>query len=147
MTYSAVILPLLVLICQFGKCCSIIKEKYNWIPYLKGFSVECVPSSSTSERCSAPKNLGLCKDKFEIVYPKFKLQGRWYFDTSINDCAAFLYGGCGGNGNNFQTKKNCRATCVRGLNRDININLIDDIDKVENIEDLKSVIRIWVGWK
>ena len=72
---------------------------------------------------------------------------RWYFDTSINDCAAFYYGGCGGNGNNFLNRENCRATCVHGgLNRDINIdfNNIDSIDNiaVDNIDQIDSVDNI-----
>ena len=81
---------------------------------------------------------------------------RWYFDTSINDCAAFYYGGCGGNGNNFQNRENCRATCVLGgLNRDININFngvdnieniaidnIDQIDSVNNIDNIDNIHHI-----
>uniref|UniRef100_A0A4X2KHA9 BPTI/Kunitz inhibitor domain-containing protein n=1 Tax=Vombatus ursinus TaxID=29139 RepID=A0A4X2KHA9_VOMUR len=36
---------------------------------------------------------------------------RWYYDFKSNTCGLFLYGGCGGNNNNFQSKTDCLETC------------------------------------
>ncbi|XP_051838872.1 eppin-like [Antechinus flavipes] len=36
---------------------------------------------------------------------------RWAYDDEIKDCVKFIYGGCEGNNNNFQTQKICRKTC------------------------------------
>lgn len=37
--------------------------------------------------------------------------GRWYFDTRDKQCRQFYYGGCGGNGNNFETQTQCQQRC------------------------------------
>mmetsp|Transcript_31142 Transcript_31142/g.50028 ORF Transcript_31142/g.50028 Transcript_31142/m.50028 type:complete len:174 (+) Transcript_31142:38-559(+) len=49
--------------------------------------------------CSLPAVTGLCKAYFP----------RYYFDG--NRCAQFIYGGCGGNANNFETKQECKDAC------------------------------------
>uniref|UniRef100_A0A224Y2M0 Pancreatic trypsin inhibitor n=1 Tax=Rhipicephalus zambeziensis TaxID=60191 RepID=A0A224Y2M0_9ACAR len=38
---------------------------------------------------------------------------RYYFDETINQCVEFIYGGCGGNGNNFISKQECHRQCDR----------------------------------
>ncbi|CDW53418.1 papilin [Trichuris trichiura] len=52
--------------------------------------------------CQHPKDVGTCKGYFH----------RWYFDSNIGWCKRFVYGGCGGNGNNFATLQECRTTCL-----------------------------------
>lgn len=47
-----------------------------------------------------PKVTGPCKASFM----------KWYFN-GVN-CSQFVYGGCGGNGNRFDTEATCLATCV-----------------------------------
>ncbi|CAH1797991.1 unnamed protein product, partial [Owenia fusiformis] len=51
--------------------------------------------------CSLPKLPGKCKGYFE----------RWYFDANTFTCKMFVYGGCGANGNNFESLGACRQTC------------------------------------
>ena len=50
-----------------------------------------------------------------VVYPKTgpcrAAFPRWYFNSTLNECIEFVYGGCDGNENNFKTKKNCTETC------------------------------------
>ena len=36
---------------------------------------------------------------------------RYFYNSSIDDCASFHYGGCDGNENNFHTLFACRALC------------------------------------
>uniref|UniRef100_A0A8C4SMM6 BPTI/Kunitz inhibitor domain-containing protein n=1 Tax=Erpetoichthys calabaricus TaxID=27687 RepID=A0A8C4SMM6_ERPCA len=38
---------------------------------------------------------------------------KWYFDSKTKTCDTFIYGGCKGNGNNFETKKQCQDLCAR----------------------------------
>lgn len=39
---------------------------------------------------------------------------RWYFDRQSNQCLEFLYGGCQGNTNNFETREECQKSCASG---------------------------------
>ncbi|KAJ8004896.1 hypothetical protein DPEC_G00141050 [Dallia pectoralis] len=38
---------------------------------------------------------------------------KWYFDTKQHECSRFWYGGCGGNGNRFETQEACEGLCLR----------------------------------
>ncbi|CAH1772844.1 unnamed protein product, partial [Owenia fusiformis] len=51
--------------------------------------------------CSLPKDSGPCRALFR----------RWYYDSEISQCQPFIYGGCKGNGNNFETQQLCREKC------------------------------------
>ncbi|XP_017288294.1 collagen alpha-1(XXVIII) chain isoform X2 [Kryptolebias marmoratus] len=60
---------------------------------------ETIPSDP---RCGLVLDQGTCRD-YNI---------RWYYDKQANACAQFWYGGCGGNKNRFDTKDECKTTCV-----------------------------------
>ena len=47
------------------------------------------------------KEVGKCK----ALFP------RWYYDNSLNECQEFVFGGCGGNKNNFESKAACLQKC------------------------------------
>ncbi len=51
--------------------------------------------------CNLPKIVGMCK----AAFPRF------YYDSATNNCESFIYGGCQGNENNFETQDNCEKTC------------------------------------
>ena len=51
--------------------------------------------------CKLPKIIGDCK----AAFPKY------YFDSTSGQCKSFTYGGCGGNGNNFNTRGECEQQC------------------------------------
>ncbi|XP_004858207.2 eppin [Heterocephalus glaber] len=53
--------------------------------------------------CSLPKEKGLCMAYFR----------RWWYNKENNTCDLFIYGGCRGNSNNFQTKGICQNFCGR----------------------------------
>ncbi|KAG8141466.1 hypothetical protein E2320_007090, partial [Naja naja] len=55
------------------------------------------------EICTLPPKVGKCKASFL----------RFYFNAATGNCEGFIYGGCGGNKNNFVTLGQCRATCQR----------------------------------
>uniref|UniRef100_H9GQ81 Serine peptidase inhibitor, Kunitz type 2 n=1 Tax=Anolis carolinensis TaxID=28377 RepID=H9GQ81_ANOCA len=51
--------------------------------------------------CAAPKEVGHCRASFP----------RWYFDTETRTCKMFIYGGCGGNKNNYIFEEHCLNQC------------------------------------
>ncbi|XP_057708240.1 amyloid-beta A4 protein-like isoform X2 [Corythoichthys intestinalis] len=55
--------------------------------------------------CWAPAKSGPCHDMLE----------RWYFVPEKARCAPFLFGGCGGNRNNFDSEEYCLAVCSSSL--------------------------------
>ena len=54
--------------------------------------------------CEHPVDQGECTGDFT----------RFAYNTEKNECHKIVYGGCGGNGNNFPTFEDCRMACVKG---------------------------------
>ena len=52
--------------------------------------------------CRLAKQPGPCKANMH----------RFYYDAASKQCKKFSFGGCGGNGNNFETKEQCDARCA-----------------------------------
>ena len=63
-----------------------------------------------SDRCLLPKVIGPCRARAP----------RYYYDKTTGYCHYFVYGGCRGNENRFQTIDECNDSC-RGKN-DSNTN-------------------------
>ncbi|XP_055022592.1 kunitz-type protease inhibitor 2 [Boleophthalmus pectinirostris] len=59
-------------------------------------------NNSTADVCSMPIVTGICK----AMIP------RWAFDAEIGVCVSFVYGGCGGNNNSFESQEECEAACA-----------------------------------
>ncbi|NWV16893.1 PCPI inhibitor, partial [Origma solitaria] len=38
----------------------------------------------------------------------------WFFNSSAETCESFVFGGCGGNENNFGSERECRESCGAG---------------------------------
>ena len=66
------------------------------------FFLRCLFSMLQEPRCNLPMKDGLCRATFP----------RWYFNRQTGVCEHFLYGGCGGNKNNFRTKDECIRACA-----------------------------------
>jgi len=56
----------------------------------------------TSPYCQLPMLVGRCKAAFP----------RWFYDSNTNTCKQFVFGGCGGNMNNFERKQDCEESCL-----------------------------------
>lgn len=59
------------------------------------------PLASPPSECNQSIQVGPCDAAFS----------RFAFDTSSGQCVPFLYGGCEGNSNNFETLSECQTTC------------------------------------
>ncbi|KAM9308074.1 papilin-like [Gastrophryne carolinensis] len=65
------------------------------------------------------KTLAECKQAYkECVSPPYTgdceaLAIRYNYDAETNTCNEFNYGGCGGNGNNYETLEECERTCKK----------------------------------
>ncbi|XP_046577525.1 BPTI/Kunitz domain-containing protein-like [Haliotis rubra] len=55
------------------------------------------------DNCSLPMVIGRCRAAFR----------RYFFNPASGQCEQFLYGGCGGNANNFKTLQECHRVCRR----------------------------------
>lgn len=67
---------------------------------------ECMEADSSDgppKFCLVPPMRGNCNQAPEI---------RYFFNRLANDCGQFLYTGCEGSKNDFDTYKLCRETCV-----------------------------------
>jgi hypothetical protein len=54
------------------------------------------------------KEPGKCDKKLE----------RFYFDQKLKACLFFIYSGCEGNANNFETLEECKTACMKDDNID-----------------------------
>ncbi|XP_016060269.1 PREDICTED: WAP four-disulfide core domain protein 6A-like [Miniopterus natalensis] len=53
--------------------------------------------------CSLPKIVGPCLAHFPC----------WWYNTETQACSKFIYGGCQGNNNNFQSESICKVICKK----------------------------------
>lgn len=58
-------------------------------------------NDSTAVLCRLPMKVGSCR----AAFPKF------FYNVTNQSCQKFIYGGCEANGNNFDTRDECEATC------------------------------------
>lgn len=54
--------------------------------------------------CTRPSDSGPCK----------AMKIRYYFNIQTGKCEKFVYGGCQGNANNFESMDDCRTKCKKG---------------------------------
>ena len=70
---------------------------YSKLKYMQKFN-------SSSELCLQPVEAGPCRGYFP----------RWFYNTTSERCEQFIYGGCKGNVNRFETRENCESACECG---------------------------------
>ncbi|KYB26517.1 Papilin-like Protein [Tribolium castaneum] len=61
------------------------------------------PKEIEKDLCQLAADIGTCGNYTD----------RWYYDTREKTCRQFYYGGCGGNGNNFETQQQCEQRCTK----------------------------------
>ncbi|XP_072130540.1 kunitz-type protease inhibitor 2 isoform X4 [Mobula birostris] len=91
--------------------CDVVRDSYTLLTAPGGSAEqdddvsEPQPRALSAEEnkayCYAPAVTGRCRAAFP----------RWYYDPAQQNCLPFIYGGCGGNNNNFVSKGNCLAAC------------------------------------
>ena len=68
-------------------------------------------SSLTGKRTMAPS---ACDEPLHFGACRLRLI-RWFFNPNTGRCMMFFYSGCGGNGNNFPSLRQCLAVCAGRL--------------------------------
>ena len=71
--------------------------QYKAFPHILSFSLYIYKP----EFCLEPELKGPCKDQMT----------RYFYNAKTGYCEPFVYGGCEGNKNNFQTLSDCIVTC------------------------------------
>ncbi|XP_067126055.1 boophilin-H2-like [Centruroides vittatus] len=61
----------------------------------------CINTDATEVECTLLPEKGPCGGQFE----------HFYYNVTARKCRAFIYGGCGGNSNNFRTLQECCDYC------------------------------------
>jgi hypothetical protein len=74
--------------------------------------------------CRLPKDPGGCR----AAIPK------WFYNVETKSCETFNFGGCEGNGNNFETEQECQDKCNSTGNR--------SSSKSEGIESRLDLLQI-----
>ena len=69
------------------------------------YNAGVVAEEAVSDACDMPAETGVCRGFFP----------RYYFDRTTGTCQKFVYGGCGGNENNFETIEDCQQRCGKCL--------------------------------
>uniref|UniRef100_A0A4W3I7C0 BPTI/Kunitz inhibitor domain-containing protein n=1 Tax=Callorhinchus milii TaxID=7868 RepID=A0A4W3I7C0_CALMI len=71
--------------------------------FIQTSSIRCLKYLFLADICQQPMETGPCRGMF--------LQ--WWYNSKTRKCTQFVFGGCRGNQNKFETKKECEATCAR----------------------------------
>ncbi|KAL5010540.1 hypothetical protein ScPMuIL_012845 [Solemya velum] len=84
--------------------------------------------------CSLTTEVGPCRGSFT----------RWHFDRDSKTCKTFLYGGCRGNENRFDTKEDCIELCTKqkghnGLSAELTDILEEDMERMMKKQKTNSL--------
>lgn len=55
------------------------------------------------KNCALAKDPGPCNERASL---------KWYFDSKSSKCRRFVYGGCQGNGNRWDSDAECKRKCI-----------------------------------
>ncbi|KAJ8924359.1 hypothetical protein NQ315_007155 [Exocentrus adspersus] len=97
-----------------------------------------------SDVCQLSPEGGTCRDSLK----------RWYFNKAKNRCKQFVYSGCGGNQNNFNSKKECHQRCFNRSTENLQESCALNYDhgpcnnlteKWTYSQDYGNCVRFWYG--
>ena len=74
---------------------------------IKLHDVNISAPASQSERCRGPAVPGPCRASFPM----------WYYNETERRCQRFIYGGCGGSENRFDSEDDCVENCATTTSR------------------------------
>ncbi|KHJ95481.1 Kunitz/Bovine pancreatic trypsin inhibitor domain protein [Oesophagostomum dentatum] len=63
--------------------------------------VDPTPSGPSAGVCALPISTGKCRAALR----------RYGYDSTLKKCVSFIYGGCEGNANRFETMEDCQSSC------------------------------------
>lgn len=96
--------------CDGTADCLDASDEANCQRYVIGFEdLQNIPITSDKGHCVDLPDTGLCKEHIP----------RWYYNPFSQSCARFTYGGCGGNGNNFEEEQQCLQSCQGVSKKDV----------------------------
>ncbi|XP_040460017.1 tissue factor pathway inhibitor isoform X3 [Falco naumanni] len=98
------------------------KEERNQFPIF--FEPPPIPSL-----CMTPMDRGLCRAK----------ELRFFYHYSTGRCRPFSYSGCGGNENNFTSRKSCLRICKKGFNKTKGERRLIKIKKKRKKQSIKAL--------
>ncbi|XP_051494444.1 amyloid beta precursor like protein 2 isoform X3 [Apus apus] len=83
---------------------------------------EETPTEPSSDKAAPEKEVSsdmksVCSQE-ALTGPCRAVMPRWYFDPNKRKCIRFIYGGCGGNRNNFESEEYCMAVCKKMMPTD-----------------------------
>lgn len=94
-----------------------------------------VDLNAVPEKCHQPKETGRC---FALFY-------RYAFNLDTHSCEEFVYGGCAGNSNNFESLELCEHVCLGkaapASATDISLTLTTDQPESEPEPEATTTIR------
>ncbi|XP_029923232.1 kunitz-type protease inhibitor 2 isoform X2 [Myripristis murdjan] len=61
-----------------------------------------ISADDFAERCEVAPKVGPCRASLM----------RWHYDSQTRTCRSFIYGGCQGNNNNYDSEESCMAACT-----------------------------------
>ena len=75
-----------------------------------------ITDAGTIDICMLPSDPGNCLAAFQ----------NYYFNSETGQCETFIYGGCGGNDNNFESLEDCEAACGANATPDAGNAIVTD---------------------
>ncbi|XP_078726603.1 papilin-like isoform X3 [Lampetra fluviatilis] len=95
--------------CEDAQCSFVDHEasKVRYVePQIQPATAEETGEAPESEQdiCKLPPKVGHCRARLS----------RWFYDGDSRSCQSFIYGGCKGNGNNFELEEQCLQRCGEG---------------------------------
>ncbi|XP_059485786.1 spondin-1-like [Neocloeon triangulifer] len=106
---------------------------------------ECqINRSDAKEICSLDQEPGLCRGYFQ----------RFFFNSTNGQCEEFIYGGCRGNANNFDSPEKCEEICgpvkeaIMGgsIPKQLTEEELASVDYVSPLTPVDCMITPWAEW-